>query len=81
MAKVSKRQRCTAEITNRIIAFETIHYGDKPEFIYMTEDLHKVLTGRKSVKYQEEFCGVKIKIFHSSGLRFFLVQKVFEVEE
>ena len=80
MPKVSKRQRSVAEIANKIIAFEMIYDGDKPEYIYMTEDLHKVLTGRKTVVYGEEFCGVKVKLFHADGLKFFLVQKVFEVK-
>lgn len=81
MGKTSKKQRATEQVASRISAYRELHYGFKPRYIYMTEDLHYVLTGRKRLIYEEEFCGVKIKLFHSDGLKFFLVQDVFEVKE
>jgi hypothetical protein len=81
MPKVTKRQKCIETIADKINAYRGLHYGFKPKYIYMTEDLHKIITGRKTVKYEEEFCGVRVKLFHSDGLKFFLVQDVFEVKE
>jgi hypothetical protein len=79
MSRESKASRITQQIADRIVVFREMHYGFKPKYVYMTEDLHKALTGRKTLRYEEEFCGVKIKLFHSDGLKFFLVQDVFEV--
>lgn len=81
MSRRAKSQKATEQIADRIVAYRQLHYGFKPKYVYMTEELHKVLTGRKTLRYDEEFCGVKIKLFHSDGLKFFLVQDVFEVKE
>lgn len=79
MAIKSAKQRATEQIADRIIAYRQLHYGLKPKYIYMTEELHKILTGRKRLIYEEEFFGIKVKLFNGDGLKFFLVQDVFEV--
>lgn len=75
----SAKQRAVEQIADRIIAYRSLHYGFKPKYIYMTEELHKVLTGKKRLTYEEEFLCIKVKLFSAEGMKFFLVQDVYEV--
>ena len=79
MPTKSAKQRAVEQIADRIIAYRSLHYGFKPKYIYMTEELHKVLTGKKRLIYEEEFLGVRVKLFNADGMKFFLVQDIFEV--
>lgn len=59
--------------------YKWLHNGRRPQFIFMTLELYKIITHNRVFMLNTKIYGVDVKLLNEKGIKFFLVQEVYDL--
>ena len=77
--KNSEILRYKNTIADTLNDYKWLHNGRKPHCMFMTLELYKIITCNKVFMSNTKIFGVDVKLLNEKGIKFFLVQEVYDL--
>lgn len=67
-------------VADALNSYKWLHNGKRPQYIAMTLELYKIVTGERIFKNNSKIYGVNIKLIEEKGRKFYLIEQLYDVD-